>query len=71
MRHIALCGTLKPPKSTRESFTRKARLECSKGASPKRKDDNFWQKFMLDLAAIMPQLGPLEARPSVQVSTGR
>ena len=22
-------------------------------------DDNFWQKFMLDLAATTPQLGPL------------
>ena len=47
-------GVLKPTRSTRESFIRKARLECSKGASPKRKDNNFWRKFMLDLAAITP-----------------
>ena len=28
--------------------------ESFKGASPKRKEDNFWQKFMLDLAATTP-----------------
>ena len=54
-----MCGGLKPTVSTRESFIRKALPEYFKGASPKRKDDNFWQKFMLDLAATTPQLGPL------------
>ena len=59
MRHVALCGGLKPTRSTRESFIRKALPEYLKGASPKRKDDNFWKKLMLDLVATMPQLGPL------------
>ena len=54
-----MCGGLKPTRSTRESFIRKALPEYFKGASPKRKDDNYWQKFMLDLAAITPQLRPL------------
>ncbi len=43
----------------RESFIRKALPEYFNGASPKRKGGNFLQKFMLDLAATMPQLGPL------------
>ena len=38
---------------------KKSATEYFKGASPKRKDGNFWQKFMLDLAATTPQLGPL------------
>ena len=54
-----MCGGLKPTRSTRESFIRKALPEYFKGASPKRKDGNYWQKFMLDLAATTPQLGPL------------
>ena len=37
---------------------KKALPESFKGASPKRKDGNFWQKFMLDLAATTPQPGP-------------
>ena len=59
MRHAALCGALRPTKSTRESFIRKARPECSKGASPKRKVGSSWTKFLLDSAATTPQLGPL------------
>ena len=59
MRHVALCGGLKPTRSTRESFIRKALPEYFKGASPKRKDGSYWNKFMLDLAAITPQPGPL------------
>ena len=59
MRLAALCSGLKPTRSTRESFIRKVLPESFKGASPKRKDGNFWQKFMLDLAATTPQLGPL------------
>ena len=59
MRHTAQCGDLKPIESMRESFIRKALPESFKGASPKRKDDNFWQKFMLDSAVTTPQLGPL------------
>ena len=58
-RHVALCDGLKPTRSTRASFIRKALPESFKGASPKRKDDNFWKKFMLDLAATTLQLGPL------------
>ena len=46
-------------RSMRENCTKKALPESFKGASPKRKDGNFWQKFTLDLAATTPQLGPL------------
>ena len=59
MRHAALCGALKPTKSTRESFTRKAQLESFKGVSPKRKGGTFWLKFMPDSANTTPQPGPL------------
>ena len=38
---------------------KKALPESFKGASPKRKGGNFWQKFMPDSAATTPQLGPL------------
>ena len=38
---------------------KKSTTEYFKGASPKRKHGNFWQKFMLDSAATTPQLGPL------------
>ena len=50
---------LKPTRSTRESFIRKALPESFKGASPKRKGGNFWQKSMLDSAATTPQPRPL------------
>ena len=46
MRHVALCGTLKPTRSTRESFIRKALLGYFKDVSPKKKGDNSWLKFM-------------------------
>ena len=59
MRPDASFGVRKPTRSMRESFIRKALPEYFKGASPKRKDDNFWQKFMLDSAATTLQLGPL------------
>ena len=38
---------------------KKALPESFKGASPKRKGGSFWQKFTPDLAATMPQPGPL------------
>ena len=50
---------LKPTKSTRESFTRKAQPESFKGVSPKRKGETFWLKFMPDSAGTTPQPGPL------------
>ena len=59
MRHVALCGALKPTRSTRESFIRKALPEYSKDASPKRTGGSSWPKFMLDSVATTPQLGPL------------
>ena len=59
MRHVALCGALKPTRSTRESFIRKALPEYVKDVSPKRKGGSSWTKFMLDSAATTPQLGPL------------
>ena len=48
MGHVALCGDLKPTKSMKESFIRKAPPESFKGVSPKRKGGTFWLKFMPD-----------------------
>ena len=50
---------LKPIKSTKESFIRKAPPESFKGVSPKRKGGTFWLKFMPDSAGTTPQPGPL------------
>ena len=38
---------------------KKALPESFKGASTKRKDGSFWQKFTPDLAVTTPQHGPL------------
>ena len=43
----------------REGFIRKALPESFIDAYPQRRGGNFWEKFMLDLAATTPQLGPL------------
>ena len=49
---------LKPTRSMRENFIRKAQPESFKGVSPKRKGETFWLKFMPDSAGTTLQPSP-------------
>ena len=60
----------RPTRFTTESSTRKALPKSFKDVSSRKKGGSSWLKFMPVSAGTTTQLGPLSARPSVQVFTG-
>ena len=71
MRPAALSGVQRPTRFMMEISIRKALLESFNDIYPRKRGGSSWLKFMPVSAVTTLQLGPLLARPFIQVFAGR